>query len=418
MAHSAQLLRVASHRSTNAEMFERLFEKLSDITTKTWSKRIEDLSTNAILHLQAEKFNPAEQHVLREEKEISKMAKSLPKLDNTMLSKSDLEKYAGAWTAHLKLIADYLKPGEGVWWRETEDYIEFFDGSDEPSFRSEGPQLHHFRSTSINKEQESLDACWRECLENKVKIPATKLRNESGRWERPLICCAVEAVEGSAADQDYSSELQTQRIEQEVEDLLESSDDEPAEEDSDRTSGDDGLSNMDIHIDPTTSSEQIQTETQGDISITMEVDPIVSDEHPQTENQTDTENPLNQMQSRKRIRSEQETPPQEPDPKKQKLCAALVTKTARALQQVLGTCEEVLKYDKLKQNVTKNPKSRYHTEHYEIHLAKIQILTLKAYKKVFNDIESWKDNFRLSQHREATEADLKESIQIAPQRKQ
>ena len=60
------------------------------------------------------------------------MAKSLPKLDNTMLSKSDLENYAVAWTAHPKLIADYLKPG-GVWWRETEDYIEFFDGSDEPS---------------------------------------------------------------------------------------------------------------------------------------------------------------------------------------------------------------------------------------------------------------------------------------------
>ena len=73
-----------------------------------------------------------------------------------------------------------------------------------------------------------------------------------------------------------------------------------------------------MHIDPTTSSEQIQTET-GDISITMEVDQVVSDEQPQTENQTDTENPLNQMQSRKRIRSEQETPPQEPDPKKTKI---------------------------------------------------------------------------------------------------
>ena len=54
VTHSAQLLRLASHRSTNAEMFERLFENISDITTKTWSKRIEDLSTNAILHLQAE----------------------------------------------------------------------------------------------------------------------------------------------------------------------------------------------------------------------------------------------------------------------------------------------------------------------------------------------------------------------------
>ena len=39
---------------------------------------------------------------------------------------------------------------------------------------------------------------------------------------------------------------------------------------------------MDIHVDPITSSEQIQTETVGDASITMEVDPIVSDEQPQT----------------------------------------------------------------------------------------------------------------------------------------
>ena len=117
MAHSAQLLRVASHRSTtHAEMFEPLFEKLSDITTKTWSKRIEDLSKNAILHLQGEKSNPGSQYILKDGREISKMAKSLPKLENTILLKSNLEKYAGHWAAHLKLIADFLKPGEGVWW--------------------------------------------------------------------------------------------------------------------------------------------------------------------------------------------------------------------------------------------------------------------------------------------------------------
>ena len=130
---------------------------------------------------------------------------------------------------------------------------------------------------------------------------------------------------------------------------------------------------MDIHVDTITRGEQLQTET-GDISITMEVDPMVSDEQPQKEHQTNIENQSNQMQS----------PPQEPQTKKQKLGTTLVTNTTRALQQVLGTCEEVLKYDKLKQNVTKNPKSRYHTEHYEIHLAKIQILILKAYKKVFH----------------------------------
>ena len=34
-SHSGQLLRVVSHRPTNAEMFERLFDKLSDVTVKT-----------------------------------------------------------------------------------------------------------------------------------------------------------------------------------------------------------------------------------------------------------------------------------------------------------------------------------------------------------------------------------------------
>ena len=60
-------------------------------------------------------------------------------------------------------------------------------------------------------------------------------------------------------------------------------------------------------------------------------------------------------------------------------------------------------------NVAKNPKSRYHVEHYKI-------LTLKAYKKVFNDIQNWKD-FRLSNHREATEDDLRQSTEISSQRK-
>jgi len=52
-------------------MFDRLFEKLSDITTKAWSKRIEDLPRNAILHLQAEKSNTGSDCILKEEREIS-----------------------------------------------------------------------------------------------------------------------------------------------------------------------------------------------------------------------------------------------------------------------------------------------------------------------------------------------------------
>ena len=53
VSHSAFLLRLVSHRSTNAVMFERLFEELSDITKKTWNNRIESLVRNAVLHMQA-----------------------------------------------------------------------------------------------------------------------------------------------------------------------------------------------------------------------------------------------------------------------------------------------------------------------------------------------------------------------------
>ena len=104
------------------------------------------------------------------------------------------------------------------------------------------------------------------------------------------------------------------------------------------------------------------------------------------------------MTRKKRKRIDQASSFHEPQPKEQKTGSdhVLISKSARALEHVLGTCEEVLKYDKLKQNVAKNPKSRYHIEHYETHLKKIQILILKAYKKIFNGIKTWKENFTLS----------------------
>jgi len=60
--------------------------------------------------LQAEKSNHVNDCILKEEQEISKMAKSLLKLDNTTLLKGDLDKYAADWVAHLQLISDFLKP--------------------------------------------------------------------------------------------------------------------------------------------------------------------------------------------------------------------------------------------------------------------------------------------------------------------
>ena len=82
----------------------------------------------------------------------------------------------------------------------------------------------------------------------------------------------------------------------------------------------------------------------------------------------------------------------------------------------MGASEEVHKIEKLKQNVGKNPKSRYHIECYEAHLVKVQILTLKVYKKLFNDIQTWKENCKSSNQRDVTEDDIRTSTLIATKR--
>ena len=86
--------------------------------------------------MQAEEIsggNKAATCITRQDKEISNMSKALPKLGNTVLPKDVINTHAGHWKAHIKSIADFLVPGEGVLWREIEeeDYIEFFDHPEE-----------------------------------------------------------------------------------------------------------------------------------------------------------------------------------------------------------------------------------------------------------------------------------------------
>ena len=96
-------------------------------------------------------------------------------------------------------------------------------------------------------------------------------------------------------------------------------------------SGDDGLSNMDAEVDPITGSEQLQTEKEQGISITMEVDQLMSDEQPQTENETDIEN-----QGKKRMRSEQETSSQGPLLQKKKIRCHTGNKNSQSLTTSSG----------------------------------------------------------------------------------
>ena len=86
--HAPLLYRLVCLRSICAELFERYFDRIEDITRETWNKHIEDLVPNAYLHIQAEDAMAAETNSLTTlaslEKEISCFAKGLPKPTNSV----------------------------------------------------------------------------------------------------------------------------------------------------------------------------------------------------------------------------------------------------------------------------------------------------------------------------------------------
>ena len=76
------------------------------------------------------------------------------------------------YQAHLERTSDYLKYGEGVWWKSDEHGVEFFDSGCSAAI---GPYLRHFRSTATIEIQAELLHCWEECCEKETPLPAKEI---------------------------------------------------------------------------------------------------------------------------------------------------------------------------------------------------------------------------------------------------
>ena len=370
-------------------MFERLFEELTDITRKTWNRRIEDLVSNAVLHKQAEKItegNATSTCIIRQEKEITNLSKSLPKLGNTVLPKEVIDKHAGHWEAHLRSIADFLEPGYGVWWKETEEEcIEFFDGPEEADFREQGPSLHHFRSSNVTKEQNYIQKCWEECREKGVKMPATKLRDSTGKWHYPETCLSSQIHAEEQHVEENLGELNMPHAA-----AFECENDTDEDED-----GEDLRSEW--QAEETSTENNQENELFSEAIVPEENDHLTSACSDHEYNDTAGDDCTN-----------------EPVPKKPREdVESLSSKTGQAIAQVLGTTKDVLTYEKLKNNVTKNPTSRYHKEHYLNHLAIIQVQVQKEYKAINQAITKWSTQFKQTNNKNPCEDDRKRDPSIA-----
>ena len=182
--HAPLQLRLVSGKTANTEEDERMFNTVTSITSSTSNGHPDHIIGNLFILLQAEEqLGKSRTTVAKQESQVSKLAKSLGLRTNTIIPTPVIKNHARSWQAHLQRIADFLLPGKGIWWCQKEGRIEFFDSQCALKDRSEGPILHHYRSSNHKNEESYLHTCWNECLEKNLCIPSHVIwtENKHGR---------------------------------------------------------------------------------------------------------------------------------------------------------------------------------------------------------------------------------------------
>lgn len=90
-------------------------------------------------------------------------------------------------------------------------------------------------------------------------------------------------------------------------------------------------------------------------------------------------------------------------------CQQLTSKTAKAAEVVLAKIPEVVQLDKLRSNLARNPKSRYCINKFENHLAKVQVLVLRALRQLNVELKAWDSSFLAQNKRIANQNDYSSS---------
>lgn len=178
-AHAGDMLRIISGQSANAERQERIFNSIKRITKNTSNYHSGHIVPNLFIRLQAEKeMGLKGNDVQRQQAHVANLSKSLPKPVNTLIPISFIKKHPREWQAHLQHISDFLLEGEGVWWSQTQENIEFYDVSKYPDPLLHGPAQHHFRSSNLKRETDYMKSCWEKCIEEKKTIPIHEIRTK------------------------------------------------------------------------------------------------------------------------------------------------------------------------------------------------------------------------------------------------
>ena len=179
MSHTPFVSRIISLSAVNTEEEEHHFADINSISRRTSNGKPGHIIPNSVLRLQAEKAfkQHREKPLIAQQSRISKFACKIPKRPNTEIFGKILD--STLYQAHLERIADFLLPGEGVWWHLDQDSksVVFHDAEGEPDYHPEGPSLTHFRSSTLDSVQSHLHAIWARLISAEhIKLPIERVR--------------------------------------------------------------------------------------------------------------------------------------------------------------------------------------------------------------------------------------------------
>ncbi|CAC5383150.1 unnamed protein product [Mytilus coruscus] len=177
--HLPECLRIFNLRSIVTEQEERIFGDLRRISENTTHRQAQYICDNAMLRFNSQQAAKTDYFTIQESV-IQKQAHLLAPRPNSTIPAHIVSKQPTLLQAHLERISDFLLPGNDIWWHSTDNNLIFHDGPDEPCYRNQGPQLSHFRSSSLKDENAKLKVIWQTIMtqfqENQLILPLHRLK--------------------------------------------------------------------------------------------------------------------------------------------------------------------------------------------------------------------------------------------------
>ena len=305
----------------------------------------------------------------------------------------------------------------------------FHDGEEEPEKRPEGPDLHYFRSWSLQGEADYLKQKWRECLSSELIIPSPiiKLYDENGDYVSQKVYLH-QFVPNALQNLPNSPDTHQEALHLDVNPPLISSINDPVEYDDEEINdeisislavleGDNDISQNTLIADdlidlPETSFNQERaSENYHNLTAAEElshVDQNLEDtinkggDRSKKSHQRILSSATNSTSSPKRQRAENTCADQS------NIQAPVEFKCmiARRLSKVLGKRESLKVLDKKRTALKNNTNNKSFQADYEQALAKVQSEVLAEHRQLSQQFKSWDKEYAILNSHEASADDI------------